>query len=385
MRILITTDWYKPVVNGVVTSVDSLTCGLTAAGHEVRILTLSQSIHSSIVENVYYIASVSAGIVYENARVKLMTPPEILRDIFDWKPDIVHSQCEFSTFGIAREIVYKCGIPLVHTYHTVYEDYTHYFCPSHTIGKKAAKFFSKKILSDVDAVIAPSGKIECMLRKYGVHKAIYNIPSGIDIGRYEHVNADERKKLRASLGIAPDECILLYVGRLAREKNIGELLSLLAKTDRTQRMLIVGDGPYRAELEKTAEALGVQDRLIFTGMVSPQRVPDYYAAGDIFVNASQSETQGLTYMEAMLSALPVLCRADECLTDVIANGENVLLYHNKEEFLSRYERLSQDVLYRTSIGISAERSIAARYSIEPFTNSCLMVYNDAIRREGACA
>lgn len=106
MRILITTDWYKPVVNGVVTSVDSLTRGLTAAGHDVRVLTLSQSIHSSIAENVYYIASVSAGIVYENARVKLMTQPEILWDIFDWKPDIVHSQCEFSTFGIAREIVY---------------------------------------------------------------------------------------------------------------------------------------------------------------------------------------------------------------------------------------------------------------------------------------
>lgn len=91
MRILITTDWYKSVVNGVVTSVDSLTRGLTAAGHDVHVLTLSKSIHSSIVENVHYIAFVSAGIVYENARVKLMTPPEILRDIFDWKPDIVRS------------------------------------------------------------------------------------------------------------------------------------------------------------------------------------------------------------------------------------------------------------------------------------------------------
>ncbi len=139
MRILITTDWYKSVINGVVTSVESLTQGLTTAGHEVRVLTLSQDFHSSRVGNVYYIASVSAGMVYENARVKLMTLPEILRDIFAWKPDIVHSQCEFSTFGIARKIAYKCGIPLIHTYHTVYEDYTHYFCPSHTIGKKAAQ------------------------------------------------------------------------------------------------------------------------------------------------------------------------------------------------------------------------------------------------------
>lgn len=150
-------------------------------------------------------------------------------------------------------------------------------------------------------------------------------------------------------------------------------------------MLIVGDGPCRAELEKTAEALGVRDGLIFTGMVSPQQVPDYYAAGDIFVSASQSETQGLTYMEAMSSALPVLCRADECLADVITDGENGLLYHNEEEFLSRYERLSRDAAYRRSIGLSAERSIAARYSVEAFAGSCLMVYSGAIQRAGVCA
>lgn len=385
MRILITTDWYKPVINGVVTSVESLTRGLTAAGHEVRVLTLSQSFHSSKAGNVYYIASVSAGMIYENARVKLMTPPRILRDILDWKPDVVHSQCEFSTFTIAREIACKCGIPLIHTYHTVYENYTHYFCPSHTIGKKAAQIFTKRILSDVDAVIAPSGKIENMLKEYGISKEIYNIPSGIDMGRYECIKTEERKQLRTALGIAPDECMLLYVGRLAKEKNIGELLGFLAKTDRTQRILIVGDGPYRAELEKAAETLGVQERLIFTGMVSPRQVPDYYAAGDIFVSASQSETQGLTYMEAMSSALPVLCRADECLAGVITDGENGLLYHNEEEFFSRYERLRRDVLYRTSIGISAERSIVARYSVEAFASACLTVYNNAIRQAGVCA
>ena len=108
-----------------------------------------------------------------------------------------------------------------------------------------------------------------MLKEYGISKEIYSIPSGIDMGRYECIRTEEQKQLRAALDIAPDECMLLYVGRLAKEKNIGELLGFLAKTDRTQRMLIVGDGPCRAKLEKAAETLGVRERMNVFPMSSP--------------------------------------------------------------------------------------------------------------------
>lgn len=384
MKILITTDWYKPVVNGVVTSVENLTNGLIMAGHEVRILTLSGNVHSGREGNVYYVGSVSAGMIYENARLKLIMPATIMHDILEWKPDIVHSQCEFSTFHIAREIAYKCGIPLIHTYHTVYEDYTHYFCFSHAMGKKMAKVFSKKVLSDVNVVIVPSKKIQTMLKEYGIDKTIYNIPSGINMEQYEVNKSEERKRLRNSMGIEQEECILLYVGRLAKEKNIEELFGFLAKLDPKQRMLLVGDGPYRAELEKTAEALGVRKQLIFTGMVSQEQVPDYYAAGDIFISASNSETQGLTYMEAMASALPLLCRADDCLKDVIVNGTNGLLYHTGEEFRHHFELLKNDFLYRNQMGIMARQSIQERYSIQAFTASCLQVYYKAIQQSGVC-
>ncbi len=383
MKILITTDWYKPVVNGVVTSVENLTKGLTQAGHEVRVLTLSGNVHSRKEENVYYIGSVSAGVIYENARLKLLVPPYIIQDILKWKPDIVHSQCEFSTFRIAREIAQECRIPLVHTYHTVYENYTHYFCFSHVMGKKMARLFSKKVLSDVDAVIVPSAKIQVMLMGYGIDKPMYNIPSGIDMERYLSNKSPQRKRIRESLGIKPEECILLYVGRLAKEKNVEELFGFLSKLGSRQRMLVVGDGPYRQELEKTAETLGIREQLIFTGMVSAQQVPDYYAAGDIFVSASNSETQGLTYMEAMASALPMLCKSDDCLTDVVESGTNGLLYHTEEEFLRYFGMLKTDFLYRNQMGILARDSIQERYSIPAFADACVRVYQETIQSAGA--
>ncbi len=385
MKILITTDWYKPVVNGVVTSVENLTDGLMMAGHEVRIVTLSGNIHSRKEGNVYYVGSVSAGMVYEKARLKLMMPANMMQDILEWNPDIVHSQCEFSTFQIAREIACKCEVPLIHTYHTVYEDYTHYFCFNHAMGKKMAKFFSKKVLADVNAVIVPSEKIRVMLKSYGINKTIYNIPSGINLERYESNKSEERKKLRDSLGIEPDECILLYVGRLAKEKNIEELFGFMAKSNSKQRMLIVGDGPYRTELERQAEAFGIRKQLIFTGMISPEQVANYYAAGDIFISASNSETQGLTYIEAMASGLPLLCKADDCLKDVIINGTNGLLYHTGEEFIHHLEQLENDFLYRNQMGIMARQSVQEHYSIQAFTESCLKVYDTVIQKAGKSA
>ena len=384
MKILITTDWYKPVVNGVVTSVENLIKGLVMAGHEVRVLTLSGNIHSRKEGIVYYVGSVSAGMIYENARLKLIVPANIIRDILEWSPDIVHSQCEFSTFGVAREIAYECGVPLIHTYHTVYENYTHYFCFNHAMGKKMAELFSKKILSDVNAVIVPSEKIQVMLKGYGVDKTIYNIPSGINMEQYESDRSEKREKLRASLGIGSDECMLLYVGRLAKEKNVEELFGFLAKLGTKQRMLIVGDGPYCSELEKKADELGVRDRLIFTGMIPQEQVPDYYAAGDIFISASNSETQGLTYMEAMASSLPLLCRADDCLKDVIADGENGLLYHTEGDFIHHFEQLKNNSSYRKRIGTMARQSIRERYSIPAFAASCLRVYRKSIQLAGVC-
>jgi len=375
MKILITTDWPEQAVNGVATSVKNLKAGLLQAGNEVRVLTLSGDIHSRKDGDTYYISSMSAGAVYPNARLKLLMPSyELAQDILDWKPDVVHSQCIFSTFYLAREIAYTCKIPLVNTYHTVYEDFTHYFCPSRAVGKEIVKLYSKMILMDTQAVIVPTEKIRTMLRGYEVEQPIYVIPSAIDTERYQSSQLEPRETIRAELGIRSDECILIYVGRLAKEKNIEELFHFLKKCSPEQRLLLVGGGPDQPRLEQLAQELGIWERIIFTGLIPPQQIQNYYQAGDIFVSASTSETQGLTYMEAMASALPLLCRADECLDGVIQNGVNGLVYRNEQEFLERLKQLREDFAFRNQLGILARQSVEKRYSIPTFAAACLEVY-----------
>ena len=119
MKILLTSDWYEPVVNGVVTSVRNLKRELEKKGHEVRVLTLSENRDSRKEGDVYYIHSHSAGLVYPNARVTLPVAHPYVQELMDWKPDIVHSQCEFTTFWFARRIAFRTGAPLIHTYHTI--------------------------------------------------------------------------------------------------------------------------------------------------------------------------------------------------------------------------------------------------------------------------
>ena len=374
MKILITTDWPEQAVNGVATSIKNLKAGLLQAGHEVKILTLSGDVHSRKEGDTYYIGSMSAGAIYPNARLKLLMPHEWVKELLDWKPDVVHSQCILSTFSLAREIAYTCKVPLVNTYHTVYEDFTHYLFPSRAVGKEIVKLYSKTILMDTQAVIVPTEKIRELLRGYGVEQPIYVIPSAIDPERYQSSPLECRETIRAELGIHADECVLIYVGRLAKEKNIDELFRFLKKCSPDQRLLVVGGGPDQIRLEQLAQELGIREQLIFTGMVPPQQIQNYYQAGDIFVSASTSETQGLTYMEAMASALPLLCRADECLNGVIQDGVNGLVYRNEQEFLERLHQLKTDFAFRNQLGILARQSVEERYSIPAFAAACLEVY-----------
>ena len=382
MKILITTDWYKPAVNGVVTSVLNLEEGLKNDGHDVRILTLSNNIHHRIEGNVYYFNSLSAERIYTQARFLVPARNEMLEELIAWKPDVIHSQTEFSTFIMAMIISKHTDAPIVHTYHTVYEDYTHYFCPSKRVGEQLVKYFSKIISRRTTAMIVPSGKVSDILDGYKVATPTYVIPSGIDIDYYTRNRDEVRRSIRDKYDIDQDEKILVYVGRLAKEKNLEQIVEYLSDERAGGiRILVVGDGPDRDLLEHKIDECNMRDRVILTGMVEPEQVADYYKAGDIFVNASTSETQGLTYMEAMSSGLPVLCREDECLKNVIEPGVNGFMFADREDFLEKLRLLmSDDELCRT-IGENATKSMIEQFSIESFTHSCERVYEHSINEE----
>ena len=381
-KILITTDLYTVPTNGVVTSVQNLFDELTAKGHDVRILTISDTYHSRREGAVYYIRSMPLKAVYPDLRMPISFRHKLIQEIIDWKPDIVHSQCEFFSYQFAARIAKITGAPLVHTYHTLYEQYlTSYVVPSKRMGDFLAKFLSRRRLKRVDTLVAPTQKVENTLQGYGMRAPISIVPSGISLEQHhQRLSAQERLERRRSLGIGDEAQVLLNLGRLGGEKNLGELLTLFAEARQKNdslKFLIVGDGPAREELEAQAKALGVEQHVIFTGMVPPAEVQNYYQLGDVFVSASTSETQGLTYIEAAANGLPLLCRQDDCLADVLQEGENGYEYTSAEEFLNAIDAVMENPQWRKSAARRSEE-IAATFDKKAFGEAIEQIYESVL-------
>lgn len=336
MKVLITTDLYTTNTNGVVTSVRNLMEELTKKGHEIRVLTVSEKLRSHKDGNIYFIKSVPLGVVYPDVRMPISYRHRYLRELIQWKPDVIHSQCEYFSYQFAGYISRKTGAPIVHTYHTLYEQYVTYIFPSQRIGAFFVGKLSKYRLRKAEAVVAPTQKVEAVLKNYGVRNPIHVVPSGIALEQHkERISEAERQQKRSALGIPEDHIVLLNLGRLGTEKNLSELIemfSIALSQNPKLTMLIVGDGPARKELEELSKKLDVADHVIFTGMVAPEEVHKYYQLGDIFVSASTSETQGLTYVEAAANGLPLLCRRDTCLDGVLVEGKNGYEYEAEQEF-----------------------------------------------------
>ncbi|MDD6058368.1 MAG: glycosyltransferase family 4 protein [Clostridiales bacterium] len=379
MKILITTDWYLPAINGVVTSVLNLERELRKNGHEVKILTLSQNHHSHVSGNVIYMSSFGAGMIYPNARIKLPLHSRIVSELIQWSPDIIHSQCEFSTFLFAKKIGEILDIPIIHTYHTIYEDYTHYLLPNKKWGKKVVSRFSRSVSKHCERMIAPTQKVKSMLHSYHIRCAIDVIPTGIDLDKFYLEDTERMQRLKDELKLDKKDFVAVYIGRLAKEKNIDELIRMHARIDNPNaKLLIVGDGPRRGELQRLALDCGLSDRVIFTGMVAPEQVYLYYKCGDVFVSASTSETQGLTYIEALASGLPLICRKDDCLDGVVDDVVNGFQYIHAEEYCNMLNVLAQNPNKRKDMSHSALMS-SQKFSREFFGKCVENLYREAIK------
>lgn len=378
MKILLTTDTWTPTINGVVTSAVTLRRQLTARGHEVRVLTLAGGSRTYARDGVTYLGSLDAGLIYPGARLRTPAMHDALAEMIAWGPDVVHSQCEFSTFAPARRIARACRAPLIHTYHTVYEDYTHYFSPSRRMGKRLAAGFSRWICARTDAVIAPTEKIRRLLAGYGVMRPIRVIPTGLELERFAAV---PDPALRGALGLPQDKKVLLYLGRLAKEKNIEELISAMALLPQAV-LLIVGDGPERPALEQLALARA-PGQVLFAGAVLPEKVPAYYALADAFVSASTSEAQGLTYVEALAAGLPLLCRDDACVQALIRQGRGGWMYRDRQELVQLVGQLPCGAAAQ-SVRAQA-RAAAEPYGAEAFAEAVEGLYREQILKKHRAA
>lgn len=373
MKVLITTDWYAPVINGVVTSVLLLQRELKELGHEVRVVTLSNTLHSYKDGDVYYMGSVSANKIYPGARLRVNRTRSLFRELVAWGPDVIHSQCEFSSFRVAYGLSTRLGVPIVHTYHTVYEDYTHYFSPSVRVGRAVVSVFSRWICGRTACVVAPSRKVETLLRDYGVRCRIEVIPTGVDLSVYRQEPDPARMAaLRQRWAIPANHTVLLYLGRMAKEKNLEQLVDQIAASGRRDvTLLLVGDGPDREEVLDYTRSRGLD--VIFTGMVPHSEVADYYRLGDLFVTASTSETQGLTYFEALAAGVPVLCRRDPCVDGVVEDDVNGWQYEDAESFGRYLSAFCGDAALRERMSREAQLS-SERFSAEAFGAAVAALY-----------
>lgn len=374
-RVLLLSDSYRPTVNGVVTSIDELRQGLLEAGHDVRVLTVGPVRRTTFDGSVYRLPSLDASHIYPHARLGRPVDAETFADLLAWRPDVLHSHTEFVAFWWARRLAHQLRAPHVHTYHTLYADYSHYFFPHKGIGRSLCAGFARQTLNRTTTVIAPSAKIEHLLRGYGVRVPIAVVPTGVDLTRFTPGEAPAA--LRTSLGLTPGVPVILSLGRLAAEKNVTETIELLAEVrDEPWQLVVAGDGPEAGTLRRQVERLGLGDRVRFAGAVDPAQVPDYFRLADVFVSASRSETQGLTFLEALASGVPVLCRDDASVDGIVQDGHNGRRYREPEDFARALTWLLRDPALRRRWSHGATRT-ASGFGRAAFVDAVCATYDRA--------
>ena len=389
MRIGIFTDTYPPFINGVSTSIVMLKKALEKQGHTVYIVTVNNEnmkYKYEEDEKVIRIPGIPVGIY--DYRLTGIYPVKIVNKIRKWHLDVIHSQTEFGVGTFARIIAKQFHIPLVHTYHTMYEDYVHYITKGYFVGtsKKIVEyltlFYCDKTISEL---IVPTEKTkELFKEKYKVNRNVYVIPTGIEIEKFYLENNKNLNILekRNSLGIAKDDFVILFVGRIGTEKNIDLLLNgmeKLIKLSKKIKLLIIGDGPDMGYYKEYVYKRKLGKIVIFTGKVPWDSISEYYLIADIFATASVTETQGLTVIEAMAAGLPVVCINDESFTGTIMNNVDGIIFNNLEEYIEAITKLYQDRELLKNLGKKA-RIDAEKYSSEKFATSVLEVYRTAIKK-----
>ncbi len=390
MRVGIFTESYPPLVNGVSTSILMLEHALTKLGHEVFIITVSDNKKDYVLENnghILRLPSVNLVNCYDY-KMTSVYPIKAVNIIKKMNLDVIHSNVEFTVGIFARVVSEQLSIPLVHTYHTNWEDYTHYI----TKNKKILDDICKKLLKylvvffedkTVTELIVPSNKIYNLFKdKYKFTKNIHIIQTGIETSKFykENFNQKDINSLKKKLGIKKKDFVVMTVSRLAKEKSVDRIINNhkeLVKKYSNMKLLIVGDGPDIDKLKDEAKSLGVSDSVIFTGKVPLSDIPIYYQLGNVFVTASKSETQGLTVVEAISSSLPVVAVKDDSFVNSVIEDFNGFVFTDDEKYINSISKLYEDKdLYNRLSNQS--RLLSADFSSEYFALKVLKVYETAI-------
>ena len=389
MRIAIFTDTYPPYVNGVSTSCFNLAKVLKAHGHDVLVVAPRPTKGKlELVDGVLYIPGAYLKRYY-GFRMTNIFASKPVKIIKKFKPDVIHNQTDWTIAVLARRVAKKFHLPIVYTYHTNYEDYTYYVVGSalDSIAKKLVRTYSQAIANRMTEFITPSDKTKAYMRQAGSDIYINVVPSGIDFSIFKDSSIDLEKAnaFKKEHHITEKTKVFLILGRLAKEKSMDVSLKGIAAYHKKHpkedvKILVVGDGPAKEELVLLAEELGITPLTVFVGQVSGLEVPFYYHLANIYTSASITETQGLTFMEAMAAGNIVLARFDNNLTGTIIDNETGFFFSNDETFVSQVEHIFNMNEEERQTILNNAYQIVDRYSIDNFYKNIMRVYNRAIRK-----
>ena len=366
MRIGFFTDTYFPQVSGVATSIRTLKNELEKQGHEVYIFTTTDPDADEFEKDIVRMPSVPF-ISFTDRRIVvrgLWFAYQIAKEL---ELEIIHTHTEFGTGFLGKMVANRLRIPVIHTYHTMYEDYLHYIANGKVVRPSHVKHFIKMFVNHSTGVVCPSKRVVDTLKRYEVDVPMRIIPTGIDVARFvrSDITKDDTDQLRGKLGIAEDDLMILSLSRISYEKNIHVIVQQFPEilmSYPNARLVIVGKGPYREDLEELSRELGIEDYIQFTGEVPHEDVAYYYHAADYFVSASTSETQGLTYAEAIASGTQCIVEGNDYLNQLLSDYSLGITYKQDDDFSDSFisyvqQQIPVDPIVQRNklIEISAER------------------------------
>ncbi len=383
MRISMFTNTYLPHIGGVARSVSTFVEDLLAAGHDVQVV--APTFPSQREDDADYILRVPAIQNFNGSDFSVRIPlsAEIREEILHFEPDIIHSHHPFLLGDSAVRMSRLLGVPLIFTHHTRYEQYTHYVPLDSPALKRFVSDLATEYANICNQVIAPSSGIRELIHARGVRSGITVLPTGIDIKRF---SSGSGKRFRQQHSIDADLVVIGHVGRLAAEKNLIYLARAVTEAVQKEpeiKFIVAGKGDLHGDMQKIFRQHGIEDALILAGSLSGSDLADCYAAMDVFVFASQSETQGLVLAEAMAAAVPVVALSatgvDDVLTDRV-NGIKLAAEASEEAFGAAILALADDAQLHRKLRTGAVET-AQRFSRQSSCNRLIELYRKVLDEE----
>lgn len=389
MNIALFTDTYPPFINGVSTSCYNLAKTFREHGHRVIIVTpRTTNGKLEFKDDIIYMPGIEMKKFY-GYRLTRLFDRNVCKILKENNIELIHNQTDYTVGVFGRRAARALKLPIVYTYHTSYEDYTYYAVKGllDRVAKKVVRFYSKGIATKATEFITPSVKTKDFMRSVGTDIYINVIPTGIDFSLFskEKMDYERTEAFKNEHGIDKDTKVILLLGRIGKEKSVDVSIKYFASyvnkhPEQKVKMIVVGDGPQRSELELMTHELHISHLVDFIGFVSAQEVPFYYHLADLYNSASTTETQGLTFMEAMSAGTLVLARFDDNLTNTIIDGETGFFFTDEASYVSQVEKIfAMKEEEKEKVNQNALK-IIDQYSMDKFYTNVLEVYKRALRK-----